>query len=165
MYMYSFEVSINLSVIGDKCVGNEHINFFIGGKSIQEESRTYIQFFGTVTHGEALPAKPGELPCKMLIHAVGPRWRGGSHDEEHLLKKTIFRCLELTDKHNCSSIAIPALSAGFYGYPAVESVEAVLGAIESYIKTVPSSIKEIYFCDVNDTIVKKFVKCLKKNFG
>lgn len=101
----------------------------------------------------------------MLIHAVGPRWRGGSHNEEHLLKKTIFRCLELTEKHNYSSIAIPALSAGFYGYPAVESVEAVLGAIELYIKTVPSSIKEIYFCDVNDTIVKKFVKCLKKNFG
>lgn len=102
----------------------------------------------------------------MLIHAVGPRWRNGGHDEEHLLKKAISRCLELTDKYNYSSIAIPALSAGIFGYPVAESVKVILDTIESYVKTVhPSSIKEVYFCDVDDTIVKEFVICLKKKFG
>lgn len=101
----------------------------------------------------------------MLIHAVGPRWRNGGHDEEHLLKKAISRCLELTDKYNYSSIAIPALSAGFYGYPAAQLVEVILRAIELYNKIISSSIKEIYFCDVNDTIVKEFVKALKTKYG
>lgn len=101
----------------------------------------------------------------MLIHAVGPKWSGGSRDEERLLKKAIFRCLELTDNYKHSSIAIPALSAGIFGYPVAESVETILGAIQTYIKTKTSSIREVYFCDVDDTIVKEFVKCLKKNFG
>ncbi|XP_065925390.1 protein mono-ADP-ribosyltransferase PARP14 isoform X4 [Magallana gigas] len=137
-----------------------------GGKSIQEESNTYIASNKIVPDGEAIPAQPGELPCKRLIHAVGPRWRNGSHNEEHLLKKAIFKCLELTDKYKHSSIAIPALSAGIFGYPVADSVRVILDAIESYIKTVPSSsIKEVYFCDVDDTIVKEFVICLKKKFG
>lgn len=73
--------------------------------------------------------------------------------------------MELTDKYNYSFIAIPALSAGFYGYPAAQLVEVILRAIESYNKIISSSIKEIYFCDVNDTIVKEFVKTLKRKYG
>lgn len=141
-------------------------NLFTGGKSIQEESNTYIASNKIVPDGEAIPAQPGELPCKRLLHAVGPRWSGGSHKEEQLLKKAIFKCLELTDRYKHSSIAIPALSAGIFGYPVAESVKVILDTIESYIKTVPSSsIKEVYFCDVDDTIVKEFVICLKKKFG
>eukprot|EP00105_Crassostrea_gigas_P015744 XP_011432847.1 PREDICTED: poly [ADP-ribose] polymerase 14 isoform X2 [Crassostrea gigas] len=137
-----------------------------GGKSIQEESRTYFVSKGTVPDGVAIPAQPGEFSCKRLIHAAGPRWRDGSHNEEQLLKKAIFKCLELTDRYKHSSIAIPALSAGVLGYPVAESVRVILDAIESYIKTVPSSsIKEVYFCDVDDTIVKEFVICLKRKFG
>nr|XP_034328119.1 protein mono-ADP-ribosyltransferase PARP14 isoform X2 [Crassostrea gigas] len=137
-----------------------------GGKSIQEESRTYFVSKGTVPDGEAIPAQPGELPYKRLIHAVGPRWRDGSHNDEQLLKKAIFECLELTDGYKHSSIAIPTLSARIFGYPVAESVRVILDAIESYIKTVPSSsIKEVYFCDVDDTIVKEFVICLKRKFG
>lgn len=96
---------------------------------------------------------------------MGPRWSGGSHKEEQLLKKAIFKCLELTDRYKHSSIAIPALSAGFYGYPAAQLVEVILRAIDSYNKIISSSIKEIYFCDVNDTIVKEFVKALKTKYG
>nr|XP_034328122.1 protein mono-ADP-ribosyltransferase PARP14 isoform X2 [Crassostrea gigas] len=136
-----------------------------GGKAIQEESRRYIMSYGTVPDGEAILAQPGELPCKMLIHAVGPKWSGGSLDEEYLLSAAIFKCLELTDKYKYSSIAIPALSAGYFGCPAEKSAMSILRAIELYMKYVFSSIKEIYFCDVDDIIVKEFVKCLKKKFG
>lgn len=121
--------------------------------------------YGTVPDGEAIPAHPGELPCKMLIHAVGPKWSGGSLDEEYLLSAAISKCLELTDKYKFSSIAIPALSAGYFGCPAEKSAMSILRAIELYMKYVFSSIKEIYFCDVDDIIVKEFVKCLKKKFG
>ena len=125
---------------------------------------------GKVIDGEAVAAQsPGRLPCKLLVHAVGPRWQGGNYGEEIKLRKAILKCLELADKDKFSSIAIPALSAGIFGYPVDQSVDTILSAIEFYFKTFKegksSKIKEIYFCDVDDNILKAFIHCLKKKYG
>ena len=122
---------------------------------------------GRVTDGEAVAApSPGRLPCKLLVHAVGPRWQGGNSGEEIKLRKAILKCLELADKEKFSSIAVPALSAGIFGYPVDQSVDTILSAIEFYFKTFKSSvIKEIYFCDMDDNILTTFILCLRKKYG
>ena len=125
---------------------------------------------GRVTDGEAVAApSPGRLPCKLLVHAVGPRWQGGNSGEEIKLRKAILKCLELTDKDKFSSIAVPALSAGIFGYPVDQSVDTIFGAIEFYFKFCregkSSKIKEIYFCDMDDNILRTFILCLRKKYG
>uniref|UniRef100_A0A8B8E811 Poly [ADP-ribose] polymerase n=1 Tax=Crassostrea virginica TaxID=6565 RepID=A0A8B8E811_CRAVI len=141
-----------------------------GGKSIQEESKSYVLSHGKVIDGEAVSApSPGRLPCKLLVHAVGPRWQGGNKEEEIKLRKAILKCLELADKDKFSSIAVPALSAGIFCYPVDQSVDTILSAIEFYFKNCregkSSKIKEIYFCDIDDNILRAFIRCLKKKYG
>ncbi|XP_061170810.1 protein mono-ADP-ribosyltransferase PARP14-like [Saccostrea echinata] len=139
-----------------------------GGESIQKESNDYIKSNKTVPDGDAVPARSGNLPCKMLVHAVGPQWQGGTNEEEVKLRKAILKCLELTDKNNYSSIAIPALSAGIFGYPMDQSVDTIVSSIQLHFKSKEgksSKIKEIYFCDVDDKIVMAFINCLKRKIG
>ena len=112
---------------------------------------------------------PGRLPCKLLVHAVGPRWQGGNNGEEIKLKKAILKCLLITDRNSLSSIAIPALSAGTFGYPVDQSVDTILSAIEFYFNICgegkSSKINEVYFCDVDDNILRAFSLCLRKKYG
>ncbi|XP_062604645.1 protein mono-ADP-ribosyltransferase PARP14-like [Saccostrea cucullata] len=139
-----------------------------GGDSVQKESKDYIKSNGTVSDGGAIPARPGFLPCQMLIHAVGPQWQGGNNEEEIKLRQAIMKCLELTDRNDYSSIAIPALSAGIFGYPVDQSVDTIVSSIQFYFKSKEgksSKIKEIYFCDVDDKIVDAFIRCLKRKIG
>lgn len=101
-----------------------------------------------------------------MIYVVGLRWRNGSYNEEYLLKKVIFKCLELIDKYKYFFIVIFVLSVGIFGYLVVDLVRVILDVIELYIKIVFFFlIKEVYFCDVDDIIVKEFVICFKKKFG
>lgn len=55
---------------------------------------------------------------RYIIHAVGPRWRGGAHDEPELLASAYRSCFDIARELQLRSIAFPAISTGIYGYPA-----------------------------------------------
>lgn len=86
-----------------------------GGPSIMQETRRHYPE-GCAT-GNAVATTAGELPAKFVFHAVGPIWKGGRQGEPEQLAKACRACLQLAVKHNCSSVAFPALSSGAYGYP------------------------------------------------
>ncbi|HQX50243.1 MAG TPA: macro domain-containing protein [Planctomycetaceae bacterium] len=86
-----------------------------GGPSIMEE--TCEQYPDGCATGNAVSTTAGNLPAKFVFHAVGPIWRGGRQGEPEQLAMACRSCLQLAVKHNCSSVAFPALSAGAYGYP------------------------------------------------
>ena len=79
---------------------------------------------------------PGfQLPARWVIHAVGPRWRGGSSGEPDLLAATYRAALARAAEHEVHTLAFPAISTGIYGYPleaattvAVKTIRAALAA-------------------------------------
>lgn len=85
-------------------------------------------------------ATPGfRLPARFIIHAVGPRWRGGSHGEAELLASCYRRSLEIADELGARSVAFPAISTGIYGYPPKEAAEVAvrtLRAVSSRVELV-----------------------------
>ena len=75
------------------------------------------QAIGGCPTGEARITAGFNLPAKHVIHAVGPVWQGGGHDEAEHLAEAYRHCYRLADENGLHSIAFPAISTGIYGYP------------------------------------------------
>ena len=57
------------------------------------------------------------LPARWVIHAVGPRWKGGQEDEAALLGSAYLQSLMRAEEVGAASVAFPAISTGSYGFP------------------------------------------------
>lgn len=78
--------------------------------------------------GYAVKTKAYELPAKMLIHTVGPMWRGGKSGEYLALRSCYMESTKLAYAEGATSIAIPAIGTGIYGVPLKQSAEVALKA-------------------------------------
>lgn len=67
--------------------------------------------------GEARITRGHDLPCRHVIHTVGPVWSGGGDGEPELLASCYRACFSLAKGAGVRSIAFPAISTGVYGYP------------------------------------------------
>lgn len=79
--------------------------------------------------GTALTLGSGSLDCRHIIHAVGPRWRGGHANEEWDLSNCVESCFDEMRRLKLQSIAIPPISTGIFGYPVEKAVKVIVEAI------------------------------------
>lgn len=97
--------------------------------------------------GEAVLTEAGRLPCRKVIHTVGPVWHGGSSGEARLLASCYRRSLAIAREQNMESIAFPAVSTGVYGYPADRAARVVAEVLEreALREGTPSRILLVFF--------------------
>ena len=98
------------------------------GKQLLEECKT----LGGCETGDAKMTDAYNLPCKKVIHTVGPIYRDGKHNEEELLKSCYVKSIELSEKYriennlNEVTVAFPCISTGVYHYPKKEAASLVI---------------------------------------
>lgn len=130
-----------------------------GGPAIMRE--TQERYPDGCPTGSAVISGAGNLQAKYLIHAVGPVWSGGSKGEADLLAGAIRRSLELAAEHGCQSIALPALSAGAYGYPLAKAARVALQTTASFLKA-HNQTRLVRFVLFGDDALQAFAAALEK---
>jgi O-acetyl-ADP-ribose deacetylase len=100
-----------------------------GGPAILEECRRIRSERGELPAGEAVITTAGRLPCRRVIHTVGPIWHGGSQGEPETLARCYRNSLALAAGEGLASIAFPSISTGAYGYPVAQAAEVALTTV------------------------------------
>ncbi len=128
-----------------------------GGQVIQEESDR----IGFVPVGHAAITGAGKLPCKYVIHAVGPRM--GEGDEDNKLKNAVLSSLMLASGKGLKSVSMPAISSGIFGFPKDRCAEILVREALNYLKENPkSSLEAVEFCVYDDLTMGFFKKEFEK---
>jgi O-acetyl-ADP-ribose deacetylase (regulator of RNase III) len=108
-----------------------------GGQVIQAESDRWVKKYGPVDHAFPAYTSAGRLPCKYVIHAVGPYW--GQGDEDRRLAAAVSGSLSRAEELGLESIALPAISTGIFGFPRERAAAIIFGAIRNYFEDHPAS--------------------------
>lgn len=155
-YSKQLSKSINVSVWKDDLTthkadavvnaANEHLNHGgglalalsrAGGPEIQKCCNDIIKHAGKVQTGDAVVTPAGNLPCEIIIHAVGPSVSLNATQEElktasQLLEKTIWSILQKADYDNLQSVAIPAISSGLFNFPLQLCAKIIVNTLKSF---------------------------------
>nr|XP_023678134.1 poly [ADP-ribose] polymerase 14-like isoform X2 [Paramormyrops kingsleyae] len=137
----------------------------IGGPQIQEALKSLTKERNALIAGDVVLSKPGNLSAKILMYAGISAWGSSGHQlngqtiEFIHLKSAILKCLTNAQDKKFTSIVMPALGCGTFGYPVSESCKAVIGAILEFCETyqgAPQDLRKILIVDPDIKIVEEF---------
>jgi O-acetyl-ADP-ribose deacetylase (regulator of RNase III) len=115
----------------------------VGGPEIMAELRRLHP--GGCPTGSAVLTSGGRLPAAHVIHAVGPRWRGGGHGEEAALASAYRTAFGLAAERGCATVAAPSISTGIYGFPVERAAPVALAEAREALRRPGTPLREITF--------------------
>lgn len=138
------------------------------GPQLQDICDRVINVRGKLKPGDcAITDAGGQLWCKKVIHAVGPQFDQAKPQKVLAqLKKAVKESLELAEKHNCISVAIPAISRS-QGFPLNLCASTIVKAVKEYCdeKYDDNTLKKIHFVNNDDSAVQAMEAAVRQDFG
>jgi O-acetyl-ADP-ribose deacetylase (regulator of RNase III) len=86
------------------------------------------------------------LPCKRVIHTVGPVWQGGGAGERELLASCYRKSLLLAEAEGLTSVAFPNISTGVYGFPKEDAARIARETVQAALSQTPGITRVIFVC-------------------
>lgn len=131
-----------------------------GGRVIQEESDTWVRDHGPVGPGEAAVTTGGALQASRVVHVVGPRFQEGQ-DNETMLHAATQAALSAASSSGARSVALPAISAGIFGYPPAEATAVVASAVLDWLDDHQGGLDEVRLVALDADTAQLFAKGLQ----
>lgn len=128
------------------------------GRELLAECRTLN---GCAT-GQAKITGAYNLPCKYVIHTVGPVWGGGRYNEPELLASCYRNSLKLAMEKGIRAIAFPSISTGVYSYPLAQAAEIAVNAVRGFVTEHPDALDEIVWVLFDPYTKAAYDKALQK---
>ncbi|ROL54816.1 Poly [ADP-ribose] polymerase 14 [Anabarilius grahami] len=141
------------------------------GPRLQHYCDLLTEAIGPLKPGEAIITDAGCLPCKYVVHAVGPRFSDSDRQTTvQRLRCAIRESLIQASTKNCSSIAIPVISSGIFGCPLELCTESIAKEVCEYIEDQyrrgsSSTLTKIQLVDNNGSTVKAMAQAVRKEFA
>uniref|UniRef100_A0AAZ3S5F4 Poly [ADP-ribose] polymerase n=1 Tax=Oncorhynchus tshawytscha TaxID=74940 RepID=A0AAZ3S5F4_ONCTS len=138
------------------------------GPRLQELSDQHVRNNRRLQPGDAIVTDAGNLPCKYVVHAVGPRFTDFDQGTAiQRLKQAVNESLREAAKVNCSTVAVPAVSSGIFGFPLKLCTETIAVAVRDYCENLSgqTSLTEIHLVDNSDNTVRALASAVQKTFN
>ena len=120
------------------------------GPELLKECRT----LGGCQTGQSKMTDAYKLPCKKVIHTVGPVWCGGNNNERDLLASCYDTAMKLAEENNLKSIAFSCISTGVYGFPKAEAAAIAKRVLTEHIQNGYQG--EVIVCCFSDADAKYY---------
>ncbi len=113
-----------------------------GGPVIQQESDAWVATNGPLSPGVAAATSAGNMSARFVIHVAGPIHR---HDQDNagLLAMAVGAALDAAALAGCRTVAMPAISAGIYGYPVAEATQVIGHAVRAWCTQHAEALDEV----------------------
>ncbi len=135
-----------------------------GGQVIQEESDRWVRKHGPVPHSSPAYTSAGNLPCRYVIHAVGPVWGAGNEDSK--LTQALRGVLHLAEQLQISSLALPPISTGIFGFPKDRAAQIFYRVIPTEWQTKPNStLKQVRITIIDTPTLEVFNQVWQELWG
>lgn len=136
------------------------------GPELQRTSNQYISQHGNLRPGGAVVTPSYNLPCKHVVHAVGPRFdRSDQKTSVRLLKLAITESLKQAESVGCRSVALPAISAGVFGFPVDLCANTIAQAVREFCDGPAGSLTEVQLVDNNDGTARVLSTAVGREFS
>ena len=112
--------------------------------------------------GEAKITGAYDLPCKYVIHTVGPVWYGGKDGEAEDLRNCYLNSLKIAKEKNIRKIAFPSISTGVYGYPVDKASAVALLAVNSFTDANPDAFDLIEWVCFDEVTLGAYTAAIDK---
>lgn len=119
-----------------------------GGLKIQDDSNKLISKLGILPTSKAVITYAYKLPCKFIIHTVGPHM--GEGNEDYKLNLAIINTLNLANIYNLKSLSIPAISSGIFRFPKKRCAHILIKNSIEFLKNKDTTLENIIMCN-NDS--------------
>jgi len=107
------------------------------------------RLLGGCKTGQAKATTGFRLPARVIVHTVGPVWRGGNHDEAQLLADCYRHSLQVATSKDARVVAFPCISTGAYGFPIQQATEIAVRTVSAFLSG-STAIEEVIFCCFSD---------------
>lgn len=125
------------------CIDNAIHTF--AGIQLRQECAEIMKNQGEEPTGRAKITKAYNLPCKYVLHTVGPIVYGGlTKQHERELADCYRSCLTLSDKNGLQSIAFCCISTGEFHFPNERAAQIAIQTVTEYKELTQSKIKVIF---------------------
>lgn len=138
------------------------------GPELQRVSNDYISRNRKLRPGEAVVTRAFNLPCKHVVHAVGPRFSDSDEKTSvSRLKCAVKESLRQAETVSCSTVALPAISSGVFGFPVELCAETIAQSVREFCDSPggPQSLTEIHLVDNNHNTVKVLATAVNTEFS